>query len=142
MLWLPRASNFPMSVYASVEQRLRDGTRTERSPSRKNRCIRLHYRDISPGFHMDVTPSRNAPGCASTLGEGHLNVPDCATKTWKDSAPVDYADWFEGVCNASLSFQLNEAIARDDALLEKGPWSPHPIMTAILISTPFGPPSS
>lgn len=126
MLWLPRASSSPMSVYASVEKRLRYGTRTDRSPTKRNRCIRLHYRDTSPGFHMDVTPARNAPGNASTLGEGHLNVPDCATETWKDSAPVDYADWFEGVCNANLSFQLNEAIARGDELLGKSSLEPAP----------------
>lgn len=102
VVWLPNASHVAMDTYDALERRLRAGSRTDRPPTRKNRCVRLHYQDDSPPFHMDVTPARNAPGSAETKGNGALLVPDAKTGGWKHSAPVAYADWFAEACGSSI----------------------------------------
>ena len=104
VVWLPRAGTDAMAVFKLVEDRLRAGTRTKTPPSLKNRCVRLHYKDESPPFHMDVTPARNAVGNIGSKGEGVLLVPDRSIKDWKDSAPLDYGDWFASVCDSVVTF--------------------------------------
>lgn len=104
VVWLPNAGASAVSAYEAVESRLRAGTRTKRAPTRKNRCVRIHYQDESPAFHMDVTPARNAPGNAASKGDGTLQVPDLALKDWKPSAPARYADWFSDVCDKQINF--------------------------------------
>lgn len=108
VIWLPNASNTAMDTYDAVDRRVREGTRTQLPPSRKNRCVRLHYQEENPRFHMDVTPARNALGNVGTRGEGHLLVPDTASKGWKPSAPVAYADWFAEVCDLPVSLAQGE----------------------------------
>lgn len=114
VIWLRNASPAALDTYSALERCLREGTRTQRTPTRKNRCIRLHYRDDSPPFHMDVTPARNAAGNSATKGDGALVVPDTKTGGWKPSAPIAYADWFAEVCDASIILAQDE-----QQLLEK-----------------------
>ena len=108
VVWLPNASHVALDTFSALERRLRDGTRTQQPPTRKNRCVRLHYQDDSPPFHMDVTPARNAIGNSATNGEGALLVPDLQSGGWKSSAPVAYADWFAEACDSSLILAADE----------------------------------
>src|SRR6185437_14945243 len=108
---LPRASGVAMDTFTALEQRLKEGTRTQWSPTRKNRCVRLHYHDDNPPFHMDVTPARNAPGNSEIKGDGALLVPDVKSGGWKPTAPIAYASWFGDVCDSSV------VLAEDDKRL-------------------------
>jgi hypothetical protein len=108
VVWLPYASQVAVDTFNALERRLREGSRTQRPPTRKNRCVRLHYKDDSPKFHMDVTPARNAAGNSGSKGEGALLVPDLKSGSWKPSAPVDFADWFADKCDSSLILAADE----------------------------------
>jgi hypothetical protein len=128
VVWLPNASNVAVETYNALEKRLRMGTRTRQAPTRKNRCVRLHYEDDSPRFHMDVTPARNAPGNLETNGNGALLVPDINSGAWKHSAPAAYADWFAEVCDAEIALASGEQqlLEEHERLLAKSTQEPLP----------------
>jgi predicted nucleotidyltransferase len=64
------------------------GDRIEEDPERKRPCIRLRYAPDDAGhFHVDVVPSREAPG------RPPLEIPRPADGTWKETAPQEYAEW-------------------------------------------------
>ena len=128
IIWLPHASGAALETFYALERRLREGTRTQRQPSRKNRCVRLHYQDESPPFHLDATPARNAVGNSSTNGEGALLVPDLQTGGWKSSAPKAYSDWFAEACDAALTLAADEALLLEEReeLLAKSTQEPLP----------------
>lgn len=71
-----------------IEARLREHKTYAPMVERKNRCIRLNYKN---NFHMDILPAcpvkQDSRGC--------VKVPDRKQNDWKDSNPKGYANWFE-----------------------------------------------
>lgn len=97
VVWLPNTSSATAAqVLEAVEKRFRDSTRVESPIELLRRGIRIVYADEDPGFHIDVTPARCAPGNGKGDGEGALMVPDRHVG-WKASSPIPYSDWLEQV---------------------------------------------
>lgn len=74
---------------AVIEQRFQEGSRVQQAIQPLRCGIRIVYADEAPGFHIDVTPAREA-GNAQDNGEGMLEVPDRHTG-WKASSPIPYS---------------------------------------------------
>jgi len=72
-------------------------------PSPKSRCWRLPY----PGepFYFDVTP---AIPMSDEITGTDLRVRDPIT-TWSPSNPEEFAEWFCGIANKRLRFQIEQA---------------------------------
>lgn len=97
IVWLPHVGNATaLEVLAALERRVRKGTRVHEPVQQLRRGIRIVYGDENPGFHIDITPARNAPGNHSFNGKGHLQVPDRLTG-WKSSSPRPYSTWLAKV---------------------------------------------
>lgn len=78
----------PILVLDEVEARFRAHDTYRDMIERKNRCIRLNYRN---DFHMDVLPARPDRTASGTC----LLVPDRELSTWMPSNPKGFAAWFE-----------------------------------------------
>ena len=81
----------PLSTLKLIENRVKEHGKYANMVEVKNRCIRLNY---VGQYHMDILPAYPdvslAPGC--------LLVPDREAANWKQSAPKNYAEWFESCC--------------------------------------------
>lgn len=74
-----------------IEARLKSNETYRPMVEEKNRCIRLNYANQ---FHMDILPAYPV----SEAKEGYLKVPDRELRSWKDSNPKGFAQWFEAQC--------------------------------------------
>lgn len=78
----------PLRVLGALESALRAHGTYREMVQRKNRCIRLAYANE---FHLDILP-----GSPNTYGpKNALKVPDRESRSWKDSNPIGFGDWFE-----------------------------------------------
>ena len=76
---LPNAQNADSAEVLDVlKTRFEEGTRTNTPIEPLRRGIRIVYADENPGFHIDVTPARNARGNyqGSRLADLHLILPN------------------------------------------------------------------
>lgn len=97
VVWLPNAQGASAAdVLRLIEERFTDATRVEAPIVQLRRGIRIEYADENPGFHIDVTPARCAPGNTGCDGVGALQVPD-RHAGWKASSPREYLVWLDGV---------------------------------------------
>jgi len=78
----------PIAILDAMERRLRENKYYSSLIERKNRCIRLNYKNE---FHLDILPA--CPD--SQKNHGCLKIPDCKVEEWKDSNPRGFAEWFE-----------------------------------------------
>lgn len=102
VVWLENASTSDaQKVLDAIQNRFEEGKRVEAPIKQLRRGIRIVYADENPGFHIDVTPARNAAGNTQTVGKGALQVPE-RNKGWKASGPIEYSDWLAKVSEKSL----------------------------------------
>lgn len=84
-------------IFDVVGGALKDHGTYEKMLEAKKRCWRLNY---AGDFHMDITPS--------TIDEWHHSdgemVPDRQLSDWKESNPIGYAKWVEGIDSISPTF--------------------------------------
>ncbi|MFH7806901.1 nucleotidyltransferase [Acinetobacter sp. BSP-53] len=122
---LPNAQNVDSKeVLDALTRRFEEGTRTSTPIKPLRRGIRIVYADENPGFHIDVTPARNARGNGQSAGYGNLEVPDRETG-WKCSTPRDYSLWLENL--AKLEIQIIRKMAGDKVLMESATQDPLPL---------------
>lgn len=88
-VWFPELD--PLKTLDAIEKRLREHGTYGPMVQRKKRCIQLKY---ASQFHMDILPAFPV----GTGRSGAVKVPDRERKTWKDSNPKGYAQWFEERC--------------------------------------------
>lgn len=118
VVWLPKAGSASATeVLQSIEKRFRDSTRVEAPIEQLRRGIRIVYADENPGFHIDVTPARNATGNTLILGEGALVVPDRQTG-WKPSSPIPYSVWLEKAANVPIRLVRDDLTKRAETFAE------------------------
>jgi hypothetical protein len=106
----------PLRVLDALEKALRDHGTYQDMVRRKNRCIRLVYANE---FHLDILPgSPNLQG-----PNGAIKVPDRASKSWKDSNPIGYGDWFERKASPIAHFDAKdiEPVPDRETMAEKPP---------------------
>jgi hypothetical protein len=77
----------PDVVYGWIEARLKAHGVYKDKIQRMNRCLRIDYQ---PDYHLDVTPAIPNPLLPGT----QVLVPDRELKSFKDSNPKGYAQWF------------------------------------------------
>jgi len=99
----------PLEMLNAVESRLRANDIYAPRIERKNRCIRLIYKN---DFHIDMLPAK--PNF--DLPVGCVLVPDRELRAWKHSAPKGYAHWFRGRCRI---FTVKNALA--ERMVEPAP---------------------
>lgn len=116
VIWLPNAHGTPAAVVLkAIQDRFAEKSRVDEPIQELRRGIRIVYADENPGFHIDITPSRNTPGNPSRDGHGHLVVTD-RTTGWKESTPIGYADWLNAVADLVVPVI---ATANDQALRKR-----------------------
>lgn len=126
VVWLPNAGNADAaSVLQAIHRRFRDGTRVETPIKPLRRGIRIIYADEDPGFHIDVTPARCAPGNGNVNGEGMLQVPD-RELGWKPSSPVPYSQWLEVTAAQEIQLVKMTALAKREAEYAEASQEPIP----------------
>ncbi len=122
---LPNAQNVDSKeVLDALTRRFEEGTRTSTPIKPLRRGIRIVYADENPGFHIDVTPARNARGNGQSAGYGNLEVPDRETG-WKCSSPRDYSLWLESL--AKLEIQIIRKMADNKVLMDSATQDPLPL---------------
>lgn len=122
---LPNAQNIDSKeVLDALTKRFEEGTRTSTPIKSLRRGIRIVYADENPGFHIDVTPARNARGNGQSAGYGNLEVPDRETG-WKCSTPRDYSLWLENL--AKLEIQIIRKMADNKVLMDSATQDPLPL---------------
>lgn len=89
----------PLEMLNLFEKRLRENATYDRILERKNRCLRLNYKN---NFHIDVLPAK--PNF--NLPHGCVLVPDRELRTWKHSAPKGFAHWIQGRYRITLVKKL------------------------------------
>lgn len=109
-----------LSVLDAFERRMREHATYEWMIERKNRCIRIIYKNR---FHLDILPA--APVHRGVEG-GPLKVPCQQAQDWKDSSPKGYASWFLGRSalfdkSVRLDERGVEALPDHQSLAEKSP---------------------
>lgn len=105
---LPRAHDMtPADVRNIVGQRLRDNSTYEDMLEPLNRGWRLNYANE---FHMDITPAVDDPRHVN----GGVLVPDRELRTWKESHPKGYADWFQNIAEREPFVMLEKGVLRAD----------------------------
>ncbi|ENX09531.1 nucleotidyltransferase domain-containing protein [Acinetobacter variabilis] len=125
IILLPNAQNVDSKeVLDALTRRFEEGTRTSTPIKPLRRGIRIVYADENPGFHIDVTPSRNARGNGQSAGYGNLEVPDRETG-WKCSTPRDYSLWLENL--AKLEIQIIRKMAGNKVLMDSATQDPLPL---------------
>ncbi len=126
IVWLPNAgSASAQDVLDAVEQRFRDATRVNEPVQQLRRGIRIEYADENPGFHMDITPARNAHGNTFEQGHGALLVPD-RVSGWKESSPIPYSDWLERTSRVAIQL-VRDDLAKRAAELAEATQDPIPL---------------
>ncbi len=97
-------------IYDAVGKALSDHGTYEKMLEPKKRCWRLNY---AGDFHMDITPS--------TIDEQHYGdgemVPDRELSRWKESNPIGYAKWVEGIDSISPTIS-SVRVAMESASIE------------------------
>ncbi|MBX2995335.1 MAG: nucleotidyltransferase [Bdellovibrionaceae bacterium] len=91
----------PLEMLNIYEARLRANATYDRILERKNRCLRLNYKN---NFHIDVLPAK--PNF--DLPHGCVLVPDRELKCWKHSAPKGFAHWIQGRYRITLVKNFSE----------------------------------
>ena len=103
IVWLPSAGSATApEVLEALQRRVQKGSRVEARVEPLRRGVRVVYADENPGFHMDITPARNAPGNTSANGEGHLEVADRHIG-WKASSPRPYSTWLSNASDQEIA---------------------------------------
>jgi hypothetical protein len=92
----------PGEIKKLIGNRLRENARYQDMIEEKPRCWRLNYANE---FHLDITPS--VPNTACSQG-GEL-VPDKRLKTWKETNPKGYRQWFNIRAELQPRFSLKKA---------------------------------
>ena len=102
VVWLENTSGASaLEVLNAIQTRFEEGKRVDAPIKQLRRGIRIIYADENPGFHIDVTPAKNASGNSQTSGNGALEVPD-RNLGWKASSPIQYSDWLARISEKSL----------------------------------------
>lgn len=102
IVWLPRAGQATApDVLHALERRVAKGSRVDAKIEQLRRGVRIVYADESPGFHIDITPARNASGNVGVNGEGSLVVADRVTG-WKASSPRPYSLWLSNASEQQI----------------------------------------
>ena len=126
VVWLPNAHNASAAeVLRVIEERFREGTRVDAPIVQLRRGIRIEYADENPGFHIDITPARCAPGNADCNGVGALEVPD-RQLGWKASSPREYSAWLQGVSKMRISVQGLDQLKGRGVVLDEASQDPLP----------------
>jgi hypothetical protein len=118
VVWLPNASvTDSAAVLKAIETRFREGVRVEAPIESLRRGIRIVYADENPGFHIDITPARCAPGNGHEKGEGKLQVPD-REMGWKASSPIPYAQWLELAAEQEIQLTGREELFKRHVVMD------------------------
>lgn len=126
IVWLPNAGDADATtVLKAIQERFRDGVRVEAPIKPLRRGIRIIYADENPGFHIDVTPARSAPGNGDANGEGKLQVPD-RDLGWKASSPIPYSQWLEIVAAQEIQLIGLEALTERHVVFAEASQEPIP----------------
>lgn len=126
VVWLPNADRSDSDeILEAIETRFRDGVRVETPIKRLRRGIRVVYADENPGFHIDVTPARCAPGNGSEKGQGKLQVPD-RDLGWKASSPIPYSQWLEETAMQEVQLSGSEELLKRHVFLAEASQDPLP----------------
>lgn len=126
VVWLPNApSTDSNEILSVIEERFKEGVKVKTPIKQLRRGIRVVYADESPGFHIDVTPARCAPGNGSEKGEGNLQVPD-RTTGWKASSPIPYAQWLEQTAAQDIRLSGAEELLKQRVFLSEASQDPMP----------------
>jgi hypothetical protein len=126
VVWLPNAVGAdPNEILKAIEDRFSEGAKVKAPIKRLRRGIRVIYADENPGFHIDVTPARCAPGNGSDKGEGNLQVPDRQTG-WKASSPIPYARWLEETASQEVQISVTEELRKRHVFLAEASQDPLP----------------
>lgn len=126
VVWLPNAVGAdPDEILKVIEERFSEGAKVKMPIKRLRRGIRVVYADENPGFHIDVTPARCAPGNGSEKGEGKLQVPDRQTG-WKASSPIPYAQWLEATAAQEVQLTGTEKLRKQHVFLAEASQDPLP----------------
>jgi len=109
VVWLEHATDADHAhVLKAIAERFEEGRRVTAPIQPLRRGIRVVYSDENPGFHIDITPARNARFNTGKDGHGALQVPD-RKAGWKASSPIAYCDWLDGISKMSLPVISMEA---------------------------------
>lgn len=119
IVWLPNANHATgLEVLQALERRLTAGTRVVAKVEQLRRGVRIIYADETPGFHIDVTPARNAPRNSNTHGHGQLLVAD-RHAGWKDSSPRPYSHWLQEVSDEVITVTNLELLRQRHMVVAK-----------------------
>lgn len=137
VVWLPAATNANATeVLRVIEDRFREGTRVEAPIVQLRRGIRIEYADENPGFHIDITPARCAPGNADCHGVGALEVPD-RQLGWKASSPREYSAWLQGVSKMRIAAQGLDQLRGRGIVLSEASQEPLPLYDDYIDGNPL-----
>ena len=126
IVWLPHTGDATaLEVLAALERRVSKGTRVHEPVQPLRRGVRIVYGDEDPGFHIDITPARNAPGNGGFNGEGHLQVPDRVTG-WKASSPRPYSTWLANVSAEQVVIAYAASLKARDMVFAEATQDPLP----------------
>lgn len=119
IVWLPKAGHASgLEVLQALERRLSAGTRVVAKIEQLRRGVRIIYADERPGFHIDVTPARNASFNPQTHGYGPLVVAD-RYSGWKASSPRPYSHWLQEVSDEVITVLDQELLKRRNMFVAK-----------------------
>lgn len=137
VVWLPHAGGASaMEVLEAVEARVVEGSRVEHPIQKLRRGVRIVYADESPGFHIDVTPARCAPGNSACDGHGYLLVPD-RELGWKCSSPRTYNNWLAGVAAGKIRIVDYDALVARNIVLAEAKQEPIPTYSDYIDGNPL-----
>lgn len=126
VVWLPNTGGATAAeVLEVIEQRFAEATRVDAPIVQLRRGIRIEYADETPGFHMDITPARCAPGSDGCNGVGPLQVPDRVTG-WKDSSPREYSSWLDSVSKTRINIRGMDELKAQRIVLAEATQDPLP----------------
>ena len=92
----------PLEMLNIFEERLKQNSEYRKILERKNRCLRLNFKN---DFHIDMLPAK--PNFE--LSAGCVLVPDRELKCWKHSSPKGFAHWFHGRCRIRIVKKFNDS---------------------------------
>lgn len=137
VVWLPHAGGATaMEVLDAVETRVVEGSRVDRKIQKLRRGVRIVYADENPGFHIDVTPARCAPGNSDCDGHGYLLVPD-RQLGWKCSSPRPYNGWLAGVAAGQIRIVGYNALITGRVFLAEAKQEPIPAYSDYIDGNPL-----
>ena len=126
VVWLPNAAGADADdVLEELEARFEEARRVDEPIDQLRRGIRIIYADEDPGFHIDITPARCAPGNRQALGVGALQVPD-RVEGWKASSPRPYSSWLEETAALRISLRGLKELGAQRVVLAEASQDPLP----------------